>query len=153
MPPRMMFLVSTNNRIDRDGEIVTRQALEDYVRFAHDEAGAYIGNNDLLWWHGGDAIGKIVECEVIHGFLVEIAIELDNAPVTVGKAGESEQANIADIWDMVESNPRAFGVSQGFQYLEDDKERGVYHRIFKHESSVLPIESASNIYTLVQIMG
>lgn len=150
--PRLLFLVSSNNRIDRDGEIVTKQALIDYVNFAHDEAGGYIGDNDLLWWHGGDAIGKIIEADVIHGFLVEIAIELEDAPVIVGKAGKEEQTTIKQMWDMIELDPTPLGVSQGFQYLESDRARGVYNRIFKHESSILPIESASNPYTLVKVM-
>lgn len=144
---RLMLLVSSNNRIDRDGEIVTEQALADYVARSHNADGQYIGANVLLWWHGGQPIGKIIECDLLHGFLVEIAQELPNATVTVGKQEYTEQTTISAIWDMVEKAPNEFGVSQGFEYLEDDKEGVIYHRIYKNESSILPVDKASNIFT------
>ncbi len=150
---RHMLLVSSNNRIDRDGEIVTEKALADYVMRSHDEAGNYIGDNDLLWWHGGDPIGKIIECDLIHGFLVEIAIELPNAVVTVGKQGNTEQVAIADIWDLVQKAPNLFAVSQGGWGMIEDADPNVISAIVKQESSLLPAENPANLFTGAWVFG
>jgi len=150
--PRHMFLVSSNNRIDRDSEIVAKRALENYVISAHDALGNYTDDNDLLWWHGGEPIGKIIECDVIEGFLVEIAVELPNKLVTVGKTGNEDTLEIATIWDMFQEQPRLFGVSQGFYYPEQSKQDDVYYQIIKHETSVLPMDKASNPFTMIKVL-
>lgn len=144
---RLMLLISSNNRIDRDGEIVTEQALTEYVARAHNADGDYIGANDLLWWHGGDPIGAIIECDMMYGFLVEIAMELPNRVVTIGKPERQEKTTIKQVWDMVESDPKMFGVSQGAWGIEGDDEDGVFDEVEKFESSILPIERASNPFT------
>lgn len=151
---RMMLLVSSNNRIDRDGEIVTKQALADYVARAHNADGDYIGKNKLLWWHGGDTIGSIIECDLIHGFLVEIAIEAPNRRVTVGKQGHEKTTTVKAIWDMVEQDPNSVGVSIGGYSLSSRDADGVYHKgLYKLESSILPISRAGSIFTGAWIMG
>lgn len=150
---RHMLLISSNNRIDRDGEIVTEKALADYVRRSHDKTGNYIGNNDLLWWHGGEPIGKIIECDLVYGFLVEIAEELPNAVVTVGKAENQERVAIADIWNMVQKAPNLFAVSQGGYGVTDGTDNTVLSAIVKRESSLLPAQNPANLFTGAWVFG
>lgn len=150
---RKLFLITTNNRIDRDGEIVSLKALEDYVSRAHDENGLYIGNNPLLMWHDGEPIGRIIGCELVHGFLIEIAEELPNSAVNVGTGNEPIATTIKACWDMIEDKQAELGVSQGFKFLDEDLEGNVYRRIYKTESSVLPIEDASNPFTFVKVLN
>lgn len=148
---RRAFLISTNNRIDRDGEIVSAQALVDYVTRVHNADGGYIGDNVLLMWHDGDPIGKIIACDLIANFLVEIAEELPDAPVNIGTADEPIETTVSQCWDTIETIQSELGVSQGFKFLEEDLIDGVYRRIHKTESSILPIEDASNPFTFVRV--
>jgi hypothetical protein len=148
---RRAILISSNNRIDRDGEIVSKRALQEYVTSAYRD-GVYVGNNDLLMWHAGDPIGKVKEADVIHGFLVELVEELPDAPVNIGTPDNPFMTTIKACWDAIEKNQDKLGVSQGFQYRDDDLQDGVFRRIVKYESSILPIEIASNPYTLVKLI-
>lgn len=149
---RRALLISSNNRTDRDGEIVSAEALQGYVKACHDDEGRYIGKNVLLMWHGGEPIGKITECQFVDGFLVELAEELSDAVVNLGDGDEVIEVSIKQAWDYIEAHQVELGVSQGFKYMPDDLQDGVYKRIIKLESSILPIEYASNPFTLVKVV-
>jgi hypothetical protein len=151
---RKALLISTNNRIDRDGEIVSTRALADYVQACHDERGNYIGNSKMLIWHAGDAIGQVLDCDLMNGFLIEVCEELPDSTVNIGTSDETVMASIKAVWDAIESEQDNLGVSQGFLYdpaTQDDE--GVFHHILKYESSILPIDRASNPYTFVRVFN
>lgn len=148
---RKALLISTNNRIDRDYEIVSKQALADYVKSCYDTMGNYIGNNKMLLWHKGDAIGRIIGCDLIHGFLIETVEELPDMPVNVGSSDGLFETTVKTCWDAIEKYQDELGVSQGFLYDSTTQHDGVFTQILKYESSILPLEDASNPYTFVRV--
>lgn len=151
---RKALLISTNNRIDRDGEIVSTRALADYVQACHNEHGEYIGNSKMLMWHAGEAIGRVLDCDLMNGFLIEVCEELPDAIVSVGTSDDPMTASIKACWDAIAKEQDNLGVSQGFLYdpaTQDDE--GVFHHILKYESSILPIDRASNPYTFVRVFN
>jgi hypothetical protein len=93
---RMMFLVSSNAYKDREQEIVRQKALEEYVK-------NFTGNK-LLWWHGGDAIGKIIDAQMVGAFLVEVAKELPNRAINLARKANDEpmRTTIKEVWDFIE---------------------------------------------------
>lgn len=143
------MLISSNNRIDRDGEIVSSKALREYVARVN-KRGRYVGGNALLIWHGGDPIGKITECQFQSGFLLEIAKELPDKPVNLGDNAEPIMTTVKACWDWIEQWQDHLGVSQGFRYRDVDFDGKTYHAIDKYESSILPIEYASNPFTFIK---
>lgn len=149
---RRALLISSNNYIDRDGEIVSKQALADYVNKCYDNEGRYIGKSVMLMWHDGDPIGAIIGVDLSHGFLTEIAEELPDAPVNIGTSDNPIMTTIKACWDMIEAKQDELGVSQGFLYNPATQQDGVYTEIIKFESSILPIEMASNPFTYVKML-
>lgn len=144
---RMMFLVSSNAFKDREEEIVREKALAEYVK-------NFTGNK-LLWWHGGDAIGKIIDAQMVGAFLVEIAKELPNRAINLQRKANDEPMNttIKEVWDFVEDKETGidWGASIGFRFVRDDIDDGVFEKILKLETSVLPLEVAANPFTLARV--
>ncbi len=144
---RMMFLVSSNAFKDREEEIVRQKALEEYVN-------NFTGNK-LLWWHGGDAIGKVIDAQMVGAFLVEIAKELPNREINLQRKANDEPMNttIKEVWDFVEDKDSGidWGASIGFRFVRDDIDDGVFEKILKFETSVLPLEVAANPFTLARV--
>lgn len=161
---RLMFIVASNGYLDRDFDHVAEKALQRYVDNAwiDDE---YVGTNVLLCWHSDlhrtasrNAIGDIIWCDMIHGFLVEIARERVDETIDISRKinnGPPMLTRVKDVWDMIEREPIAWGASIGFAYMTDDNtpQLGmVYDEIYKYETSVLPSDDASNAYTLSQVI-
>jgi hypothetical protein len=144
---RLMFLISSNAFKDREQEIVRQKALEEYVN-------NFTGNK-LLWWHGGDAIGKIVDAQMVGAFLVEVAKELPNQAINLAKKSSDPpmKTTIKEVWDFVERKDTGidWGASIGFRFVRDDIEDGVFERILKFETSVLPLEVAANPFTFARV--
>lgn len=142
---RQMLLVSSNNFEDREQEIVRKQALMDYVKS--------FSPNPLLFWHGGEPIGEIIDAQMVGGFLLELAKELPNKLVDLSRGSESSfRVQIAKIWDVIEANPGDWGASIGFQYIAGDEKDGIYDAIRKKETSILPIDAAANAFTHAHII-
>jgi hypothetical protein len=143
---RRMFLVSSNSYQDREREIVKQAALESYVN--------NFLPNDLLFWHTGQPIGRIIKAEMVGSFLVEEAVELPNR-VILTRTPDGKDTHITTVkavWDLIENNPDVYNAaSVGFGYQATDKRHGVYERIRKFETSVLPWEAAANAYTYVGV--
>jgi hypothetical protein len=131
---RLAVLVTSNAYRDRDGEIVLERALRAWVNKQW-EGGEYKGDNVLLFWHDGPPIGDILYSTMHGPFLVEVA-------------KERRTPYARAIFDMIEREKAIeWGVSQGFRYRPRDKRAGVYRRIKKIESSILPRSVAANAYT------
>lgn len=149
---RHMLIVSSNAYEDREEEIVREKALQNYVK-DFQEGVEYAVNNDLLVWHGGDPVGRIVDAEMVGPFLIEVAEELPDSVVNLAR--EEEQpflTTIRDVWDVFESPPDYPGASIGFGYLPGEKADSTYQRIFKFETSILPVIYAANSYTFGQVL-
>lgn len=145
---RMMFLVSSNAFKDREDEIVRQKALQEYVD-------NFTGNK-LLWWHGGDAIGDIIDAQMVGAFLVEIAKELPNRGINLARKANDPpmETTIKEVWDAVESDESGvdWAASIGFRFVRDDVNDGTFEKVLKFETSLLPLEVAANAITLARTM-
>lgn len=134
---RMIGLISSNPYLDRDGEFVSERALRADVDAEWDDK-AYAGDNVVLFWHDGLPIADIVWADVQDGFVIEIAKERDTPYAK-------------SMLDMIERLDLEWGVSLGFRHGREDKRAGVYHRIKRHESSILPRRFAANPFTYAEV--
>lgn len=142
---RHMVIVSSNGYKDRESEYVSAESLQSYVD-SQWQGSEWAGDNVLLFWHDGPAIGEIVHADMEGPFLFEVARERDSGLPLV-------KAYTRAIWDYIENHPEEkWGASIGFGYKPDDKELTddgpVYHKIRKYETSILPVEYAANAYTV-----
>jgi hypothetical protein len=151
---RLMVLVPSNAYQDREQEIVSQKALEQYVADSWDEiTKEFIGDNPLLVWHDGDPIGDIIAADTEGPFLLEIARERPNAVINLAGAGEEPVlVEIKAVWDVLERESDV-AVSHQFLYVTRDREDGVYEYIRKTETSVLPRWAAANYFTEAQVIG
>lgn len=160
---RRMLIISSNAYRDREEEIIQQKALEGYVNDSW-QGDAFVGDNDLLYWHRGDPIGKIVYADMEGAFLIEIAEELPDAEIDLNAPYTEEDAplepyptTIKAVWDAIESTEDSieWGASIGFLAREDEQQQpDVQFTVMrKKETSVLPRRDAANIYTLSQVIG
>lgn len=158
---RQMLIISSNTYVDREQEIVTEKALQTYVEKSWD-GHTYQGDNVLLYWHSDNpetarknAIGDIVYCHLQSHFLIEIAQERPDAIIDVSRKGMDNKpykVSIKEVWDAIESSPVEWGASIGFGYVKGNKQNGLYKRILKYETSILPVEYAANAITFSEVL-
>jgi hypothetical protein len=148
---RYMFVVTSNSYKDRDKETITTDALNQYVDKAWSVEGQCLPDNEALFWHDGDPIGDVIWTDTEGPFLYEVVKERPNAWINLSKR---VRGTIKGIWDFIESNSLRYrwGASHGFKYLDSAKEDGVYKRISKFETSVLPLDAAANPYTFAGVI-
>lgn len=140
---RLMLIVTSNSYEDREAETLTSDALKsDVDRHWTQGDDAYMPNNKLLFWHD-DALelGEIVWGDLVGPFYVELAEEAANP---IAKA----------YWDYREQHPdEKWGASHRFGYYAHDRNgAGEYVRIFKQETSTLPLDAAANLITLSEVI-
>jgi hypothetical protein len=140
---RLMFLISSNSFEDRENEIVRQKALEKYVK-------SFDNSGNLMFWHGGEPIGEIIRAEIKESFLVEVARELPDKIIDLGK-DKPFMVSRKKVWDLIEKTPGDWGASIGFRHLETGKQGDTYNDIEKFETSVLPVTIAANAVTLAHI--
>ena len=140
---RLMLIVTSNSYPDREDETLTSAALkEDVDRHWTQGDDAFMSNNPLLFWHDDDLpVGDIVWGDLVGPFYVEVARE---ASTPVAKA----------YFDYREQHPdEAWGASHRFAYFTQHRsEGGDYSRIFKKETTTLPLEAAANLFTLSGVL-
>lgn len=140
---RHMIIVTSNSYKDRERETLTTKSLKDYVDNAW-QGETFVDQQPYYFWHSDDLppIGKIVWADMEGPFLVEVAKELGTSV--------SKKA-----FDYVEAHPEInWGSSHGFDYPESQKGLdGTYNKIYKFETSLLPLEAAANPYTLALVVG
>lgn len=138
---RYMFIITSNSYPDREDETITTKALTDYVNQAW-ETGEV--SQPLRWWHDDELpdIGRIVWADMEGPFLLELAQEL---PTTLSRM----------IFDYIEQHTEEhWAASHGFDFPEDDKTPdGTYKKIYKFETSLLPLKAAANPYTMSAIVN
>lgn len=138
---RIMAQITSNKWLDRDGEIVSAAALQDYVdsMWHGDE---WVGGQKQVFWHMDHTkypIGELVWAGVIKGFLTEFFMEEPNLLAKI-------------VYDEVEQNPTGWASSMGFKYSKKEFNGKIYKRIRKFETTVLPREYAANIYTDARVL-
>jgi hypothetical protein len=112
---------------DRDGETVTKAAMEADCEFA-DWTGDY---GPLVWWHTKAVLGH---CD----------FNMVKGPILI-ESGTFKNEMIAKSFA---ENAEALGASLGFLPLPwEPRTDGIYTFIRRKERSVLPVEHASNRYT------
>jgi hypothetical protein len=145
---RHMLLVSTNGYKDREGEYVSAHAVAKDIDRQWDDSGFH-GDNVVLFWHAGPAIGDIIWANQEGPFTVEVARERTSGLPLV-------QAYTKAIWNYLEAPEVPYGASIGFGYISDDREPDpdgpVYRSIRKFETSVLPLKYAANPYTFAGVI-
>lgn len=149
---RLMFIVTSNSYEDRDDETIATPALKSYVDKAWSVEGKCLPDNEALFWHGGDPIGDVVWTDMEGPFLYEVIKERPNAWINLSK---QVRGTIKAVWDFIESNPQRYrwGASHGFKFLESAFTDGIYKRISKFETSVLPLDAAANPYTFAGVIN
>lgn len=149
---RLMLLVTSNAYRDREEEIIRQKALERYVDMAWKD-GKFEGDDPLYVWHAGAPIGTIVYADMEGAFLIEVARELPNTIINLAADGEPiMETEIRKVWDALEDPPEDMGASLEFVFLKSDREDGVFERIVKTETSVLPRSAAANSFTLAEVI-
>jgi hypothetical protein len=143
---RRMFLISSNAYRDKEDEIVREKALRQYVD-------NFQPGGELQFWHGGDAIGQVVEAKMFGPFLVEIAEELPNKEIDLSRPGEpSYPTTIKQVWDAIEKSDIEWGASIGFKFQKGDEQDKEYEEILIFERSILPRAAAANAVTLSKVL-
>jgi transcriptional regulator with XRE-family HTH domain len=130
---------STNAFEDRDGEIFSTKALEDYVAesWERDERGTFD------FWHipGTDFAAKEWQ-GIIGRFLVEAGPYFEN------DAGQRAKAFFQQYPDAhPDIAPEGWGASPEFRFLPEDRADGVYDWLWITRTSTLPKAAAANIHT------
>jgi hypothetical protein len=138
---RTMVIVTTNAYKDRDDDIITTDALKEWVERQWIADDQYTPS-PLLFWHLDDEpIGEVVYSEVSGRFLIELA-------------KEATTPFAATVWDYIETTPdEDWGASHGFAHYERTPrgEGRVFRAIDKFETSVLPVRYAANPYTFSEV--
>lgn len=135
-----LILYTTNAFKDREEEIFTTKAIDDYVqRHLHEDV-----KGKFMFWHvPGTEFGTIRWQGLVGRLLVE-AGTFDATPV-----GECFKAFLAEHPDgHPDIAPEGWGASHGYVYVPQDRQDKVYDWFDKEESSVLPAGAASNPHNL-----
>lgn len=134
---------TTNAYQDREGEFFTLKAIEDYVqRNIESEAkGVY------QFWHvPGSEFADIVAQVVAGKFLAEIG------KFRKDEIGEAFKQFFKQYWQGHPTlAPDGWGCSHGFVYKREDRQDGIYEWFDKKESTILPLNEAANIFTVIQL--
>lgn len=127
---------TTNAFKDRDGEIFSTKAIEDYIARHGDEE----DKGEFRFWHiPGSKFGTVRWQGMSGRFLVE-AGPFDRSPV--GDAMKSFFSRYPDSHPDI--CPEGWGTSHGFSYRAADRADKVYDWFEKRETSVLPRAVAAN---------
>lgn len=120
----------SNNFEDRDGEIFTEAAIDDYVGRVKSGVTPY---PELWFWHipgtkhgQADYVGRV-------GHFAVAAGEFDSSPLAQSMKAHYSKGEWA--------------VSHGFRYPPSQKQHGVYHHFTTFELSPLRPQAAANPYT------
>jgi hypothetical protein len=144
---RYMFLISSNAYKDRANDIVYERALKEYVE--------HFKPQPHLFWHGGEPIGEIIAAKMIGPFLVEISRELPDSIVNLARDDDEPPmyVSIRKVWNVWENASIAWGASIGFYASKVDKWLHSFRRIYKKETSSLPLNKAANSLTPTFVIG
>ncbi len=134
------FTWSTNAFEDREGEIFTTKALEDFVEQSEEKE--FDGTFDF--WHidGTEFAGKKWK-GVIGRILVETGPYFDN------EAGRAAKTFFAEFPNgHPEIAPKGWGASPKFQFKPEERMKdGIFHWLWITKTSTLPRAAAANIHT------
>lgn len=125
-------LISSSAYVDRDGEIVTEEALEKAVK-RMDETGDY---GELRWWHTPIVLGKA-------DFAAVYAHQLIESGTFVSK----------EVGEKTAAAGNRLGASIGFKHPPTEPKAKAYHDIAIKERSLLPRGKESNLFTRLSVRG
>ncbi len=134
------FTWSTNAFEDREGEIFTTKALEDFVleNEQKEDKGKF-----NLWHIPGTNFAQKQWQGVIGRFLIEAGPYLDNVAGQAAKEFFTEFSS-----GHPDFAPEGWGSSPEFRFLPEEREKdGVYHWLWITKTSTLPRAAAANTYT------
>lgn len=135
---------TTNAYTDREEETFTLKSIKEYVKQCDERE----NKGTYQFWHiEGSDFADIVAQTVSGKFLVEI--------------GKFKKTDVGQAFKMFFSKypnghpdiaPNGWGCSHGFVYQKQDREDGVYEWFDKRETTILPLEEAANVFTLMEIL-
>ncbi|MBD3251026.1 hypothetical protein GF380_00905 [Candidatus Uhrbacteria bacterium] len=130
------FQWTSNGFQDREGEIFTTKALEEYVERHRDD-----DVKGEFWYHHipGTKFGTVKWQAMVGRFLAQ-AGPFDDTPV--GQAFKTLFEQYPKRHPV--AAPNGWGASHGYYYNPDDRKDGVYEWLEIRESTVLPSHKASN---------
>lgn len=127
--------VWSNNFKDRDGEIFTEKAIDDYI--ARVDMGV-VPLPELWVWHiPGTRIGQ-AEFVARHGHFV----------VSVGTFDDTSDGRAAQAYYSKHAGEK--GISHGYQYPRNRYDGKHYHSFNTFENSPLPLGAEANLYTSLE---
>ena len=139
------FLTWTTNAFeDREKEIFTLKSIQEYVEnnVDKDDKGVY-----QFWHTDGSDFADIVWQGIAGKFLVEIGKFRKDF---IGQAFKAFFLKYPNGHPEIAKN--GWGCSHGFVYRKADREDGIYEWFDKKETTILPLEEAANVYTLMEVL-
>ena len=137
------FLTWTTNAFkDRDQEIFSTDAIEDYLSYGDSKGSDSLGVYD--WWHiEGSEFADIVWQGGVGRFMIEIG-RYHDTPI-----GNSFKA-FFEKYPMQHDTlaPHGWGCSHQFRYIPEDRKDNVFEWFHKDKSTIMPLQEASNPFTL-----
>lgn len=152
---RYLLSLTSNSYRDREDEAIATRALQEYVDAAWSVEGKCLPGNKALFWHDGDPIGDVVWVDTEGPFLLEVIKERPNRRIRLTTKGRIWWTTVKTVWDLIEQTSQKirWGASHGFRYRDNALVDGVYKRIAKFESSILPLDAAANPYTFAGVIN
>jgi len=140
------MLWPTNAYKDREGEIFSSKALRDYV----DRHARQYPKGEAWYQHvKGSKFGTIWEQAVVANHFICQLGTYDDTPV--GRAFKEFFSKYPDGHPTLA--PHGWGASHQYDYIWEDRLDGVYEKFDIHESTVLPLHRAANIYNPTPMLG
>lgn len=136
---------TTNAYVDREGEAFKLDSLKEFVKECEkrDDKGVY------QFWHiPGSEFADVVALTTSGKFLVEIGKFRKDE---IGRAFKKFFLQFPDGHPAIA--PNGWGCSHGFVYKASDRQDKVYEWFDKKETTILPLEKAANIFTLMEMLS
>ena len=140
------MLWPTNAYKDREGEIFASSALREYV----DRHARQYPKGEAWYQHvKGSKFGTIWEQAVVADHFICQLGTYDDSPV--GQAFKTFFERYPNGHPKIA--PHGWGASHQYDYVWEDRLDGVYEHFNIHESTVLPLEKAANVFNPRPILG
>lgn len=147
--PAWMLTWTTNAFKDREKEIFTTKAIEDYAARAFKEIQEKGSKGRMDFLHIlGSEFGDIKFAGAVGRYLVEMATFDEDDEV--GRAFKEFFCGYPELQE--EIAPEGWKASHRYQFKEGDRADGVYNWFDKDRTSILPAHRASNPYTSMEVL-
>lgn len=139
---------TTNAFLDRDGEIFSTKAIEEYAERAWKEIKETGSKGQLDFWHApGGEFADIMWAGAVGRFLVEVGTFHDDV------VGQTFQKFFTECQEAQKDiAPEGWKTSHRYKFRPTDRADGVYEWFDKDRTSVLAAGRAANPYTSMEVI-